>query len=72
MSRLLRFAEVVELTGIGRSQLYRKIRRCEFPAPVEVGQKSVRFRDCDVQDWIDNLPTRSGLQKDAQTEPLES
>ena len=67
MIRLLRFYEVVALTGIGRSQLYRKIKRGEFPAPVKVGQKSVRFRACDVKDWIDNLPTRSGLQEDAQT-----
>lgn len=64
MTRLLKFAEVVELTGIGRSQIYRKIASGEFPAPLQVGEKSVRFRECDIQDWMDSLPTRQGFRND--------
>ena len=58
--RLLKLAEVVELTGIGRSQIYRKIDSGEFPAPVKIGQKSIRFRDDEVNAWIDALPRRGG------------
>ena len=61
--RLLRFAEVVEMTGIGRSQLYAKIADGAFPPPLKVGVKSVRFRDDDIHAWIDSLPTHSELVK---------
>ena len=66
MTRLLTFTQVMELTAVGRSQIYRKIKTGEFPAPVRVGVKSIRFRDEDVQDWIDGLPTRQGVGKDVE------
>ena len=57
MTRLLRFAEVAEMTGVGRSQLYRKIKAGEFPAPVKVGAKSVRFHLEDIEEWAAKLPS---------------
>ena len=60
MNRLLKFAQVVEITGIGRSQLYRKIASGEFPDPIRVGPKSIRFREDDVQQWVDSCPRRNG------------
>ena len=57
--RLLRFAEVMERVGLGRSQLYRRIAEGDFPEPVRVGPKSIRFREDDVQQWIDSRPRRN-------------
>ena len=60
MPRLLTVGEVISIVGFGRSQLYRKIAAGEFPAPLKVGLKSVRFREDDVHAWIDALPRRGG------------
>ncbi len=59
MPRLLTVLEVIKTVGFGRSQLYRKIASGDFPAPVKVGQKSIRFRDDEVNAWIANLPRRT-------------
>lgn len=45
--RLLTCAEVVQLTGIGRSALYARIARGEFPPPVKFGRSS-RWTEADV------------------------
>ena len=66
MGKLLKFAEVIERTGIGRSQIYRKIGTGDFPAPLKVGQKSVRFRADDVEAWIAGLPVHVDLRKDGR------
>ena len=66
LMRLLRFAEVVELTGFARSKLYRMIADGAFPPPLKIGVKSVRFRDDDIHAWIDSLPTHSELIKGRQ------
>ena len=50
--RLLRRAEVCELVGLARSSLYRMINAGNFPRPVMVGPKSVRWRMADVKDFI--------------------
>ena len=60
MQQLLKLGEVIDLTKIGRSQLYAKIARGEFPSPVKVGERSIRFRSDEVEEWIDSRP-RSGL-----------
>ena len=59
MGKLLKFAEVTALTGIGRSQLYRRISEGDFPQPVRVGPKSIRFREDDVQEWVNSRPRRN-------------
>ena len=64
--RLLKFQQVVEMVGVGRSQIYRKIGTGDFPAPVKVGPKSIRFRADDVEAWISNLPVHVDLRKDGQ------
>ena len=65
MSKLLTFNEVIDMTKIGRSQLYRKISAGLFPEPVAVGPRTVRFRVEDVDKWLSNLPAR-GLRKDSK------
>ncbi len=45
------------MTGVGRSQLYRKIKAGEFPVPVKVGVKSVRFHLEDIEEWAAKLPS---------------
>lgn len=53
--RLLRLREVTALVGLGSSTIYRKLAAGEFPQPVRLGPSSVRWRESEVQRWIDSL-----------------
>lgn len=56
--RLIRLPEVLELTGLSKSTLYRKIKEDQFPAPVSLGPGSVAWRKSEVLDWIANRPVK--------------
>ncbi len=54
--RLIRLPEVLRLTGLSRSTLYRKIHSSQFPQPVQLGPRSVAWRVSDILAWIENRP----------------
>lgn len=55
---LLRQSDVLRMTGLGRTTLYRLRRQGEFPEPRAVGgTTTIAWRRKDVEAWIDNLPT---------------
>ncbi len=62
MNRLLSVKEVLSVVGISKSGLYKKISSGEFPAPVAIGQRSVRFRQEDVQAWMDALKAKKDIK----------
>ena len=51
-NRLLRLKEVCELTGFKKSFVYKQTRFGDFPAPMKIGLKSVRWKLANVQSWI--------------------
>lgn len=57
--RLARLAEVLELTGLGRSTVYKLMGTGDFPASVRLGGRSVAWRLSAVIDWIDSRPATS-------------
>ncbi len=56
--RLIRLPEVLMLTGLSRSTLYRKVKEGRFPAPVSLGPRSVAWRESEVLTWIRNCPDK--------------
>ena len=54
--RLLRRRQVEEMTGLGRSSIYRLMQQGEFPTPVKVGPAAVRWRESEVTDWSESRP----------------
>lgn len=50
--RLMRRAEVQRATGLSRSTLYRKIAANDFPAPIQLSEKSVAWIESEVASWI--------------------
>lgn len=48
---LLNLAEVCQLVGLGKSQLYRLIAVGDFPAPVKI-RRSSRWLSSEVHTWI--------------------
>jgi prophage regulatory protein len=72
--RLLRLAQVCEVTGLSRMTIYRLEQRGEFPSRRRISANSVAWVDQDVLAWIDARPCvhslhasavreRSGLQR---------
>ena len=54
--RLLRRAEVERRCGICRSTVYQLMQEKEFPAPVRIGPRAVRWRETDIDAWIRSRP----------------
>lgn len=52
--RFLRLNEVKRLVGLGRSAIYDKIKRGEFPAPVHLGARAVAWLSDEIDGWIDS------------------
>jgi prophage regulatory protein len=52
----LRLPRVRQLTGLGKSTIYRLIALDEFPRPVQLGQRAVGWRSADVERWSAERP----------------
>ncbi|WP_252973530.1 helix-turn-helix transcriptional regulator [Vibrio navarrensis] len=50
--RLIRFQEVLAMTGLSRSSMYRFIEENQFPAQVQLGDRAVAWVESEVQEWI--------------------
>ena len=61
--RLLNIREVLAITSMSRSNLYDKLATGDFPLPVRVGARAVRWRATHVQQWVDELPVHAELRK---------
>ena len=55
--KLLRVPEVEDLTAMKKSKLYDLVKQGQFPAPVRLGPRSVRWKASAVRAWIDSLKT---------------
>ena len=50
--KVLRLPEVIEITGLGRSTIYAKVARGDFPCSIKLGERAVGWIDSDVYEWI--------------------
>jgi prophage regulatory protein len=50
--RIIRLKEVIDLTGLARSTIYKYIGEGRFPSPVSLGDRSIGFVESEVHDWI--------------------
>ena len=51
--RIVRAKEVVEMTGLYRTTIWRMERYKSFPARVSLGKNSVGWKLSDIQKWVD-------------------
>jgi prophage regulatory protein len=58
--RILRMQDVVKLTALSRSTLYRMIDRGEFPPLLQISRRSVGFRESEIEQFLDNRLTARG------------
>jgi|GEM_PF-2454878 len=56
--RVVRMPEVIEITGLSRTTIWRRERDGSFPPPIRLGgehTRAVGWREQDIYDWIDRL-----------------
>ncbi|WP_442593381.1 helix-turn-helix transcriptional regulator [Parapusillimonas sp. JC17] len=59
-----RMKDVIRITSLSRSTLYRRIAAGRFPAPVKLGGRASGWTAQDLQAWIDD-PTNYVLPPNA-------
>lgn len=62
---LLPRAEVERLTGLSTSSLYRAMRQGDFPEPLRISARAVRWRSDEIRTWIEDRPRASGIVGEA-------
>jgi len=50
--KFIRLTQVMEMTGLARSTIYKLIAAEQFPASVALGGKSVAWVLTEVEDWM--------------------
>ena len=50
-SRFLRMAGVRQMTGLGRSTIYRLMAEHQFPSSVQLSSRAVGWRLSDLEQW---------------------
>ena len=61
--QLIRIGRVLEVTGLRRSSLYRKIAAGEFPLPVKIGERASAWVASEVSQWIEETIAASRSAK---------
>ncbi|WAJ29950.1 helix-turn-helix transcriptional regulator [Antarcticirhabdus aurantiaca] len=54
--RLLRLREVQQKLGISRGAVYDRMANGTLPRPLQVGPGTVRWRESEIDAWIESLP----------------
>lgn len=58
--RLLRRSEVEERCRISRSTIYALMRKGQFPQPLRISSRGVRWSQKEVDKWIASRPRATG------------
>ena len=54
--RMLRFAEVIKVTGLSRTTIWRRVRSGKFPAPLSLGENSCGWPEPAITEWLASRP----------------
>ena len=57
---LLRRDEVEAQTGLSRSAIYRLMRAGQFPEPIKVGPRAVRWPQSEISQFLASRPRATG------------
>ena len=52
--RALRLPQVLERTGLSKTQVYRLIQRGQFPLPARLSERVVAWNESDVSAWLEH------------------
>ena len=69
---LLRLDEVLVRVGLGKTRLYALLAAGDFPTPIRLGQRSVRWHAQDIHAWIEAKRNASADELDLPPIPLSA
>ncbi len=52
--RILRLPEVIQACGLKRASIYRYIKLGEFPKPINLGSRSVGWKESQITEWLND------------------
>ncbi|MBJ6957480.1 AlpA family transcriptional regulator [Vibrio cholerae] len=61
--KVIRLKEVIELTGLSKSSIYRMASDDKFPKPLSLGSRSVGWIESEVTQWLDEKLGARNQQK---------
>ena len=50
--RVLKLKDVLSITGLGKTSLYKLINLSEFPKPISLGLRAVGWLESEIEAWI--------------------
>ena len=53
--RIIRLKEVIKMTGLSRSSIYRMMNENRFPKSVNLGFRSVGWLEEDLHGWLQSI-----------------
>lgn len=53
----VRMTMVIQMTGLGRSTIYRLMAEDKFPCPVRLAKRAVAWRRTDLEEWSQGRQT---------------
>jgi prophage regulatory protein len=58
-TRMLRLQDVIQRTGLSRSQIYRLIPNKEFPSQVSLSDRVVGWVEAEIEQWLQDRISRA-------------
>lgn len=58
--QLLKRHDVEKRCKISRSAIYRLMRTGQFPEPIRIGPRAVRWPESEIEAWIESRPRATG------------
>ena len=55
--------EVEARTGLSRSTIYRLMREAQFPLPVRIGPRAVRWPEAEITEYLSSRPQATGMSE---------
>jgi len=56
IKRILRLPEVISITGVSRSSIYKWVDEGQFPRPKQLGSRAIGWDSRELADWMDSRP----------------
>ena len=61
-NKIYRLPEVLDLTGLCRTSVYRALAAKDFPVPIMLGKRAVGWRESELMDWVQTRQQRKSAK----------
>ena len=61
-TEIIRIKDIIKITGLSRTSIWRYIRKGSFPEPVALGgpgSRAVGWHASEVREWLDSRPRKT-------------